>query len=167
GTRLGRALFEVYGDQVTPDATFTLRLSDGVVKGYEYNGTLAPPYTTFYGMLDRYNGFCTSGAMTEDCDWQLPQRWLDAMDELDLSTPYNFVSTNDIIGGNSGSPMLNRDLEVIGIVFDGNIQSLPGNYIFDDTFNRSVSVDVRAMLESLDVVYDMDHIVEELVTDGM
>ena len=99
---------------------------------------------------------------SEDCDWALPERWLELRDEIPLRTPYNFVSTNDIIGGNSGSPVLDRDLEVVGIAFDGNIQSLPGNYIFDDTLNRTVSLDVRAMLMVLGDVYDLDHLVQEL-----
>jgi hypothetical protein len=161
--RLARARFELYGTSIPPDATFTLRISDGVVRGYPYNGTEAPPYTTFYGMYDRYQSHCVrTGRTGTDCPWYLPPNWLEAEDNLDLSTPYNFVSTNDIIGGNSGSPMLNRDLEVVGIAFDGNIQSLPGHYIFDDTLNRTVSVDVRAMLEVLEEVYDMDWVAEEL-----
>ena len=163
--QLARGRFEVYGTAVPPDATFTLRISDGVVKGYPYNGTIAPPYTTFFGLYDRWASHCMAGDMgasDDGCDWALPQTWIDARDELDLSTPYNFVSTNDIIGGNSGSPVLNADLEVVGIAFDGNIQSLPGNYIFDDRLNRTVSLDVRAMIESLAEVYEMDRIVDEL-----
>ena len=169
--RLALSRFALYGTSVPPDATFSLRISDGVVKAYPYNGTVAPPYTTFYGLYDRHFSHCVaggamaSGAMggdTGDCDWDLPQRWLDAMDSLDLATPYNFVSTNDIIGGNSGSPVLNRDLEVVGIAFDGNIEGLPGNYIFDDALNRTVSVDVRAMLMVLDDVYNLDYLVDEL-----
>jgi hypothetical protein len=166
-TRLARARFELYGTSIPPDATFTLRISDGVVRGYPYNGTEAPPYTTFYGMFDRYQSHCVhTGNTGEDCAWYLPQRWLDAEDDLDLSTPYNFVSTNDITGGNSGSPMLNRDLEVVGIAFDGNIESLPGHYLFDNRLNRTVSLDVRAMLEVLESVYDMDRLAQELRDGG-
>jgi hypothetical protein len=162
-TRLARARFDLYGTASPPDATFTLRLTDGTVRGYDYNGTIAPPYTTFYGLYDRYYSQCVATGRTgPDCPWYLPQRWLDAREDLDLDTPYNFVSTTDIIGGNSGSPVVNRDLEVVGIAFDGNIEGLPGDYIFDETVNRTVSLDVRAMLEVLDEVYDLDWLVEEL-----
>jgi len=154
---LGRARFDVYGTQVPPDATFSLRLADGVVEGYPYNGTRAPVYTTFYGLFDRHH----SNPGQEE--WALPERWLSAGD-LDLSTPMNFVSTADIIGGNSGSPVVNRDLEVVGLVFDGNIQSLPGDYIYLPDLNRAVAVDGRGILEALDQIYDADRIVLELTT---
>ena len=161
--RLARARFDLYGTAIPPDATFTLRLTDGTVRGYDYNGTTAPPYTTFYGLYDRYYSQCVATGRTgADCPWYLPQRWLDAREDLSLATPYNFVSTKDIIGGNSGSPVVNKDLEVVGIAFDGNIEGLPGDYIFDDAVNRTVSLDVRAMLEVLDEVYDLDWLVEEL-----
>jgi hypothetical protein len=97
-------------------------------------------------------------------DWDLPQRWIEARASLDLATPMNFVSTVDIIGGNSGSPVLDAELELVGVVFDGNIESLPGEYIFLPDRSRSVTVDVRAILEALDVVYDMDRLVLELTT---
>ena len=155
--RLGRARFQIYGTAVPPDATFSLRLADGVVTGYAYNGTRAPAYTTFYGLMDRH--FSNPG----DDDWALPDRWLEAS-SLDLATPMNFVSTADIIGGNSGSPVVNRDLEVVGLVFDGNIESLPGDYIYLPEANRAVAVDARGILESLDEVYDADRIVLELTT---
>ncbi len=162
--RLARARFDLYGTSIPPDATFTLRLTDGVVRGYDYNGTIAPPYTTFFGLYDRYYSQCAATGRAADtaCPWHLPQRWLDARPRLDLATPYNFVATADIIGGNSGSPVVNRDLEVVGIAFDGNIEGLPGDYIFDDTVNRTVSLDVRAMLEVLDEVYGLDWLVREL-----
>ena len=165
--RLARARFELYGTSIPPDATFTLRISDGVVRGYRYNGTQAPPYTTTYGLYDRATSFCDLGGISEDCPWAMPPRWAAAREEVNMATPFNLVSTNDIIGGNSGSPLLNRDLEVVGIVFDGNIESLPGNFIYDDRFNRTVSVDVRIMLESLETVYDMDRIARELRNGGM
>jgi hypothetical protein len=97
---LGRAIFDVYGTSIPPDATFTLRIADGVVKSYEYNGTIAPPITTFYGLFDRHYSFKD----TERRDWDLPERWKNLPATFDLSTPLNFVATNDIIGGNSGSP---------------------------------------------------------------
>jgi hypothetical protein len=153
---LGRARFEVYGTAVPPDATFSLRIADGAVMGYDYNGTRAPWRTTFFGMYDRHNAHVGSE------DWALPERWATPPASLDLSTPLNFVSTADIIGGNSGSPVLDRELEVVGVVFDGNIESLPGDYIYLPELNRSVTVDIRAILEALDEVYDMDRLVTEL-----
>jgi hypothetical protein len=155
---LGRARFEVYGTGVPPDATFSLRIADGIVAGYEYNGTLAPPFTTFFGFYDRHYSH------VGEEEWALPERWLDPPATLDLSTPMNFVSTADIIGGNSGSPVLDQDLEVVGVVFDGNIESLPGDYIYIPDRNRSVTVDVRAILEALDEIYDSDRLVLELTT---
>ena len=155
---LGRARFEIYGTDEPPDATFSLRIADGVVIGYDYNGTRAPAFTTIYGLYDRH--YSHAG----DDDWALPDRWLDARETLDLSTPINFVSTADIIGGNSGSPVLDQELEVVGVVFDGNIESLPGDYIYLPELNRSVTVDVRAILEALDEIYDSDRLVLELTT---
>ncbi|MDX1647568.1 MAG: S46 family peptidase [Longimicrobiales bacterium] len=155
---LGRARFEIYGTDVPPDATFSLRIADGVVSGYPYNGTVAPPFTTIYGLYDRH--YSHHGRE----EWALPDMWSEAESELDLSTPMNFASTADIIGGNSGSPVLDAELEVVGVVFDGNIESLPGDYIYLPERNRSVAVDARAILEALDVVYDMDRLVLELTT---
>ncbi len=156
--KLGRARFEVDGVSIPPDATFSLRIADGVVKGYEYNGTYAPTHTTFYGLYDHYFSYGPGS------DWDLPERWTDAPESFDLATPLNFVLTADIIGGNSGSPVLNRELEVVGLVFDGNIESLPGEYIYDPTTNRAVAVDVRGILEALDDIYDADRIVLELTS---
>ncbi len=155
--QLGRARFDVYGTSIPPDATFSLRIADGLVKGYAYNGTYAPSHTTFYGLYDRYHSH--GGG-----EWDLPRRWLDPPESFDLSKPLNFVLTADVIGGNSGSPVLNSDLEVVGLIFDGNIESLPGDYIYDTELNRSVAVDVRGMLEALDEIYDADRIVLELTT---
>jgi len=155
---LGRARLQIYGTDTPPDATFSLRIADGRVTGYEYNGTRAPIFTTFYGLYDRH--YSNVG----DEDWALPERWLNPPASLDLATPMNFVSTADIIGGNSGSPVLDRDLEVVGVVFDGNTESLSGDYIYLPESNRSVSVDVRAILEALDEVYDLDRLVVELTS---
>ena len=157
--RLGRAHFELDGTRIPPDATFSLRIADGVVTGFPYNGTVAPAHTTFYGLYDRHHS--NPGAK----EWALPARWMDPSPDFDLSTPLNFVSTADVIGGNSGSPVVNRDLEVVGLVFDGNIQSLPGDYIYMPDLNRTVSVDVRGILEALEDIYGASRIVEEL-TDG-
>ncbi len=160
-SKRGRAQFDVYGLSIPPDATFSLRIADGIVKGYEYNGTVAPPYTTYYGMFDHYYSYVESDLADE---WALPKQWVDAENSIDLKTPVNVVSTNDTIGGNSGSPLLNSKLEVVGLVFDGNIESLPGAYIFRTDRARAVSVDSRGMLEALDNVYNMDRIVHELKT---
>lgn len=154
---LGRALFEIYGTSIPPDATFTLRISDGVVEGYTYNGTVAPPNTTFYGMYDRHYSF------PNDEQWALPDRWLNPPAEFKLSTPLNFVSTNDIIGGNSGSPLINRNKEVVGLAFDGNIESLPGEFIFaPEMGNRTVSVHSSAMIEAINHIYKLDRLAKEL-----
>ncbi|MDT8341275.1 MAG: S46 family peptidase, partial [Longimicrobiales bacterium] len=158
---IGRARYEIHGTALPPDATFSLRIADGVVEGYPYNGTEAPPHTTFFGMYDRYHAF--KAAYPEDSPWDLPERWRTPPAGLDLATPVNFVSTADIIGGNSGSPVLNADLEVVGVVFDGNIESLPGDYIYLPERNRSVTVDARGILAALRHVYGMDAIVEELL----
>jgi len=156
-TRLGRGWFAVYGTSIPPDATFSLRIQDGVVAGYEYNGTIAPAYTTFYGMYDRYYSH------TGEPEWDLPERWATPSSSIDLSTPVNFVSTNDIIGGNSGSPVVNTDLEIVGLAFDGNVESMGSStFILDDRSARAVSADVRGMLEALRHVYDATRIVEEL-----
>lgn len=153
---LGRALFDVYGTSIPPDATFTLRIADGVVKGYPYNGTQAPPHTTMYGAFDRYYSF------GKKAPWKLPKSWLAAEKELKLGTPLDFVSTNDIVGGNSGSPVINKKAQIVGLAFDGNIQSLPGNFIFTTEQNRAVSVDSRGLIEALRVVYKATRLSDEL-----
>ncbi|HJZ11447.1 MAG TPA: S46 family peptidase, partial [Acidobacteriota bacterium] len=153
---LGKAVFDVYGTSIPPDATFTLRIADGVVKNYEYNGTLAPLYTTFYGFYDRYYSF------EKKDHWGIPDRWKNPPATFDMSTRYNFISTNDIIGGNSGSAVVNKNLEVVGIAFDGNIESLPGDFIFDDTQNRCVSVHSSGILEALDDIYKAERLASEL-----
>lgn len=153
---LGQALFAVYGTSIPPDATFTLRIADGVMQGYEYNGTLAPEYTTFYGLYDRYYGH------KKQYPWDLPERWAKPSKDLDMSASYNFVSTNDIIGGNSGSPIVNKNLEVVGAVFDGNMESLPGNFIFDTKANRTVSVSSAGILQILSNITNAKRIADEL-----
>jgi len=154
--KLGGALFAVYGTSIPPDATFTLRISDGIVKGFDYNGTVAPPITTFYGMLDRYYSF------NGEFPWDLDERWLDAPGEFDFATPFNFVSTNDVVGGNSGSPIINKDAEIVGVAFDGNIQSLAGDFIYDPEVNRSVGVHSAGMLEAIKNLYEFERLAEEL-----
>lgn len=154
--RLGQAMYDIYGTSIPPDATFSLRIADGVVKGYDYNGTIAPPTTTFYGMYNRYYSF------SKQSPWSLTDKWVPPPPGFDLSTPLNFVSTNDIIGGNSGSSVVNEKLQVVGLIFDGNIESLPGNTIFDETKNRSVAVQSSGILEGLDKVYKAERLVNEL-----
>lgn len=153
---IGRAAFEVYGTSIPPDATFTLRISDGVIKSYNYNGTMAPPKTTFYGYYDRYYSF------NKQYPWTLPERWVNPPAEFDKSTPINFISTNDIIGGNSGSPVINKDAEIIGLAFDGNIESLDDNYIYNTDVPHTVSVDSEGMIEALKDLYKLERIAKEL-----
>jgi hypothetical protein len=155
---LGRARFAVYGRDVPPDATSSPRITDGVVRTYEYNGTVAPWHTTFYGVYDRYNSF---GPGTS---WDLPKRWKAPPAGLDLSTPLNFISTADTYGGNSGSPAIRPDLSIVGLNFDRNMEGLSRDFIYLPERGRNVMVDVRAILEGLDDAYDLDRIVQELLT---
>jgi len=158
---LGSARFQVYGTDMAPDATFSPRITDGVVKGYEFNGTLAPPFTTMYGIYDRH--YSHDG----NVDWQLPDRWLPVPEGLDLGTPLNFASTADTYGGNSGSPAVTKDLAIVGLNFDRNIEGLSRDFIYLPERGRNVMVDVRAIREALDVVYDADRIVLEILTGQM
>lgn len=154
---LGRALYSVYGTDIPPDANFTLRIADGVMDGYNYNGTEAPEHTTFYGLYDRYY------SNDPKSPWSLPNNWLNPPASFDKSTPMNFVSTNDIIGGNSGSALINANREVVGLAFDGNIESLPGRYIFDvESGNRTVSVHSSAILASIRDLYLATRLADEL-----
>ncbi len=153
---LGRAIFKVYGTTIPPDANFTLRISDGVLSSFDYNGTKAPLYTTFYGLYDRWYSFF------KEYPWNLNERWANMPSNLNLSTPFNFISTNDIVGGNSGSAIINKDAEVVGLAFDGNMDSIVGNFIYMPHNNRCVAVDVRAMFEAFDKVYKAERLYKEL-----
>ena len=156
---LGEALYKVYGDAIPPDATGTLRLADGVVKGYDYNGTRAPIKTTFYGALDRYYSF------DKKFPFNLPAYWENLPKEFNLSTPLDFVSTNDIVGGNSGSPVVNTKGEIVGLAFDGNIESLPSNFIYTTEANRTVCVSALGMMEAMRHLYKANRLGDEL-TNG-
>ncbi|MEM7200396.1 MAG: S46 family peptidase [Planctomycetota bacterium] len=160
--RIGRAIFAVFGDRVSPDATMTLRFSDGRVQGYAYNGTQAPWRTTFWGLYGRHNDF--DGRQPFD----LPEPWLAQQNRVDLGAAVNFVSTNDIIGGNSGSPVVNRDLQVVGLIFDGNIEQLPNRFLYRDRSQRSVSVHTDGITETLAKILDATPLLQELggVSDG-
>lgn len=158
---LGKAMFDVYGTSIPPDATFTLRIADGVVKGMPYNGTVAPSFTTFYGLYDRYYSF------GKQDPWNLPERWVNPPASFNKSTPFNFSSTNDIIGGNSGSAIINKSLEVVGIAFDGNIESLPNHVIYSEDTMRCVGVHSSGILEALEDIYKADRIVKELRAGAM
>jgi hypothetical protein len=155
---IARSIFKMRGDDSYPDATFTLRLAFGTVKGYEQDGREVPPYTTIGGAFDH------AKAHHDEPPYKLPPSWVKARDEgkLKLDTPFNFVSTADIIGGNSGSPVVNRAGEVVGLIFDGNIQSLVLDFGFDDKQARAVSVDSRAIAEALRSVYKADDLLKEL-----
>lgn len=154
--KIAKLRFAVYGTSVDPDATFTARLSYGAVKGFnDAQGRRVEAYTTMSGLFERATGAPP---------FALPQRWLDAKTKLNLSTPMDLSTTNDIIGGNSGSPLINQNGEVVGLIFDGNIFSLGGDYAYDGAQNRAVAVDSRALLEGLRVVYHADRIVHEIET---
>jgi hypothetical protein len=150
---VARARFEVYGMSSYPDATFTPRLSFGTVRGWREPGKVVPAFTTIAGAFERATG---------RFPFALPKTWLDKRKELDQGTPFNFVADNDIVGGNSGSPVINRQGELVGLVFDGNIHSLGGSYGFDPALNRMVAVDARAITHALDVIYGASRVTREL-----
>jgi hypothetical protein len=150
---IAKVRFDKFGTGVYPDATFTLRLSYGEVRGWEENGKAVAPQTDLAGLYARHTGFAP---------FALPKRWLDAKPRLKLDTPLNFVTTNDIIGGNSGSPVINRDAEIVGLAFDGNLHALGGAFWFDERVNRCIAVHSASIVEALDKVYRAPALVKEL-----
>lgn len=155
---IAKARFALEGTGQYPDATFTLRLSFGRIQGYEENGQQIAPFTTFAGLFERH------AQMKGLPPFDLPPRWLKKKSALNLKTPLNFINTADIIGGNSGSPVVNRAGEFVGIIFDGNLQSLVLDFAYDDVQARALSVDSRGILEALDKVYGAKELVRELKT---
>ena len=153
GELIAKARFELFGTSLYPDATFTLRLSFGAVRGWEHQGEKVEPFTRIGGAFERHTG--------KD-PFALPPSWLSSKAKLDLQTPFDFATTNDIIGGNSGSPVVNQKAEVVGLIFDGNIHSLGGDYGFDEKLNRAVAVHSAAIVEALSKVYGAQRLVDEL-----
>lgn len=151
--RVGKARFEVYGTSVYPDATFSPRLSFGSVRGWVEKGEPVPAFTTLRGLFERATG---------REPYLLPERWREAKERLDLDLPFNFVTTNDITGGNSGSAVVDRNARVVGLAFDGNLHSIGGEYLYDPARNRMVAVDARAILAALEKVYGAKRLAEEI-----
>ncbi len=147
------ARFKVFGTEIYPDATFTLRVTYGSVKGWEEKGKIIDPFTRTSRLFERTTG---------ERPFMLPATWIDAREALNPDTPFNFSATTDITGGNSGSPMVAADGTLVGLAFDGNIHSIAGGYWFDETLNRTVGVNTAIMLEALDTVYGADHLLDEL-----
>jgi hypothetical protein len=154
--QIAKAKFAIEGTNTYPDATFTLRLSYGVVKGYEENGKQVPFQTTFAGLFER------SAEHHNQPPFDLPERWVKRKDKLDLNTPLNFVMTADIIGGNSGSPVVNRKGELVGIIFDGNIQSLVLDFAYTEKQARALAVHSQGIIEALRKVYEANKLADEL-----
>ena len=158
--QIAKAKLAIEGNKFAPDATFSLRLSFGTVEGYEEDGKTIPAFTDFAGLYQR------ATQHENQAPFDLPKRWLDRRSDLNLRAPFNFVSTADSVGGNSGSPLVNRKGEFVGILFDGNIQTLPWNYLYTDKQARAVAVDSGAIIEALEKVYQVPALVSELTGKG-
>jgi hypothetical protein len=153
---IAAAKFAVEGANTYPDATFTLRLAFGQARGYEEDGKQIPYQTVFAGLYER------AAEHNNLPPFDLPPKWVERKEKLDLNTPFNFVTTADIIGGNSGSPTINKNGEVVGLIFDGNIYSLVLDFAYTDVKARALSVHTRSITESLRKVYDAPALVKEL-----
>ena len=156
--QLGQAIFEIYGTSIPPDATGSLRINDATISGYEYNGTIAPPFTTFFGLYDRYYSHL------KKWPWDLPKRWVDAYKEIDLSTQNNFVGTFDTAGGSSGSPIINKNSEYVGIIHDGNIEGLSNDFINTTEKSRSIALSAQAIHEIVRDIFKVPRIAKEFET---
>jgi len=159
GEKLSKARFAVYGKSLPPDANFNLRISYGRVLGYEEDTTLVPYKTTFFGLYDRARSF------EEKPPYDLPKRYREGKDKLDLATPLNFVYTADTIGGNSGSPVINRNGELVGLNFDSNIQKLPNRYWYveESEGGRAIGVHSASIIEALKKLYGTDKLIKEIL----
>ncbi len=156
--QLGLAIFEVYGTSIAPDATGTLRINDATISGYEYNGTIAPPFTTFFGLYDRYYSHL------KQWPWDLPARWIDAYKNINLSAQNNFVGTFDTAGGSSGSPIVNSKLEYVGIIHDGNIEGLSNDFINTTEKSRSLALSAQAIHLIVKDIFKVPRIAKEMET---
>jgi hypothetical protein len=154
--RIAQAAFDKYGESVYPDATFTLRLSIGTVAGFRDGEKAIPPITEFAGLYER------AAQRDQKPPFDLPPRWIERKSKVDMKAPFNFISTNDIIGGNSGSPMFNRDAEVTGLVFDGNIYGLIWDFQFDMDKGRAIGVHSQSIPEALRRIYDAGALADEI-----
>ncbi len=155
--KIADAKFALYGTDTYPDATFTLRLAFGTVKGYQEGNEAIPPWTTLAGLYER------AAEHDNQPPFHLDKRWFERKSKLNLNTPFNFVCTADVIGGNSGSPVINRDAQIVGLVFDGNLESLVWDYVFDETTGRTLAVHSTAIIEALRKVYDAPELADELL----
>jgi hypothetical protein len=156
--QLGLAIYDLYGTTLAPDATGTLRITDAVISGYEYNGTIAPPVTTFFGLYDRYFSH------QKQWPWDLPKRWVDAYKEIDLTAQNNFVGTFDTAGGSSGSPIINSKSEYVGIIHDGNMEGLSNDFINTTEKCRSVALSSQAIHLIVKHILKVPRIAQEMET---
>ena len=153
GEAIAKARFAAFGTSVYPDATFTLRLNVGTVQGWDENGTAVAPFTQLGRIFERATG---------KAPFAVPASWNKARASLDPATPFNLSTNNDIVGGNSGSPLIDASGRIVGLIFDGNIHSISGAYWFDTAKNRAVAVDAAAIREALTKVYRADRLAQEL-----
>jgi hypothetical protein len=153
--QIARARFKIYGTSEPPDANFTLRLNFGTVQGWNESGYEVPPYTHLAQLYERATG---------EPPFKVPDSWLAAKPQLDMQTRFDLSSNNDIIGGNSGSPLIDVDGHIVGLMFDGNIHSISGDYWYDAELNRAVAVDPQIMFEGLRKVYKAAELLRELGT---